>query len=113
MKLTNQREEIISYLQRTRSHPDASEVYNKVKKKLPRISLGTVYRNLDFLAKQNTIEKINMENYEKYDGNSEIHDHLICTNCHSIEDIPKLKLNLKNFEPKKVNIFGLCEKCNK
>ena len=54
-----------------------------------------------------------MENYEKYDGNSEIHDHLICTKCHNIEDIPKLKLNLKNFEARKINIFGLCEKCSK
>ena len=55
MKLTNQRGEIISYLQRTRSHPDAKEIYNKVKKKLPRISLGTIYRNLDFLAKNKKI----------------------------------------------------------
>src|SRR3989338_9029140 len=98
MKLTNRREEIINYLQRTRNHPDAKEVFSKVKKKLPRISLGTIYRNLDFLAKENRIEKINMENYGKYDGNSEIHDHLICTVCNNIEDIPKLKLNLKNFE---------------
>ncbi|MGB5882784.1 MAG: transcriptional repressor, partial [Desulfobulbales bacterium] len=47
MRLTSQRQVILEELQKVTSHPTASDVFDMVRKRLPRIGLGTVYRNLD------------------------------------------------------------------
>ena len=45
MRLTSQRQVIIEELEKVKSHPTANEIYDMVRKRLPRIGLGTVYRN--------------------------------------------------------------------
>jgi Fe2+ or Zn2+ uptake regulation protein len=111
MKLTNQRQIILEFLKSTKSHPSAKSVYLHVKKKLPRISLGTVYRNLNLLTNNNTIDKIDLENKEIFDGNEEKHDHLICKNCKKIFDIDKMNFSIDNFQPTHVQIYGICKNC--
>lgn len=49
-RMTRQRAVILEELRKTATHPTADELYSIVRRRLPRISLGTVYRNLDFLA---------------------------------------------------------------
>ena len=55
MRLTSQRQVILEELQKVTSHPTANEVFDMVRKRLPRIGLGTVYRNLDLLAEKGII----------------------------------------------------------
>ena len=50
LKYSRQREAVLAYLQSTKSHPTADTVYRNIRKQFPRISLGTVYRNLNLLA---------------------------------------------------------------
>ena len=57
-RMTNQRQIILEEVKKVHSHPTADEVYERVRKKIPRISMGTVYRNLDVLSKTGLIRKI-------------------------------------------------------
>jgi len=71
------------------SHPSADEVFQRVRRKLPRISLGTVYRNLEELSEQDLILKLETAGAKKrFDGNTEAHYHLRCLGCGQIVDLP-------------------------
>ncbi len=87
--MTNQRRKILDTVKKSASHPTAYEVYEEVRKNLPRISLGTVYRNLETLSEKGMIEKIEMSaNQRHYDGRTDVHYHIRCLNCGRIDDIP-------------------------
>ena len=96
-RLTSQRKMILDELMKTKSHPPADFIYEKVRRKLPNISLGTVYRNLELMAKNGMIVKIETPDGQKrFDYNTEPHPHFRCENCGKIEDIP---LDLSAPEP--------------
>lgn len=97
LRMTNQRKIILDELCKVYSHPTASDVYEMVRKKLPRVSLGTVYRNLELLSNCNTIQKLDFgETHKRFDGNPEPHYHLNCTTCGRVEDAPiPLKYDLE------------------
>jgi len=98
IRFTNQRQVILEELRKVTSHPTAYEIYLMVRRRLPRISLGTVYRNLDFLARCGMIQQLELKGTQKrYDGNPTPHYHIRCFNCGRIEDIdlpPKLDLEM-------------------
>lgn len=86
--MTHQREVILDELKRTRTHPTADELYTSVKKRLPRISLATVYRNLETLSGAGLVSKLEITGRQKrFDWNQEPHDHVTCTECQRIDDI--------------------------
>ena len=58
LRMTRQREVILEELRKVNTHPSADEIYEMVRKRLPRISLGTVYRNLEILSKSGDIKKL-------------------------------------------------------
>lgn len=88
MRLTNQRQVILEELRNVTSHPTANEVYNMVRKRLPRIGLGTVYRNLDLLSDCGIIRKIEVGGSQKrFDGNRTPHYHIRCIACERVDDI--------------------------
>lgn len=88
MRLTKQREIILEELRRLSSHPSADELYEVVRRRLPHVSLGTVYRNLDLLSKQGLILKLTGPGGQaRYDGNTERHDHVRCVGCGRINDV--------------------------
>lgn len=75
-------------VQSTKCHPTADWVYAEVRKLIPNISLGTVYRNLSLLAENGTIQKLNIgTSVEHFDGNPEGHYHVCCNVCGRIDDI--------------------------
>jgi len=85
---TRQRQAILEELREMRSHPTAGELYRSVRQRLPRISLGTVYRNLDILAETGQVVKLASADQEaRYDGNPAPHAHLQCEACGRIEDV--------------------------
>ena len=85
---TNQRRVIIEELKKLTCHPTADELYEIVKQKLPKISLGTVYRNLEQLSAAGLIWKLELSGSQnRFDGNVEKHFHKRCVNCGAVEDI--------------------------
>lgn len=84
---TKQREAILEILQRRNYHPTADQVYDEVKKTVPSISLGTVYRNLDALLESGMIARIEGTSPARYEGVQEPHLHLKCCRCGEIYDI--------------------------
>jgi len=88
VRKTKQREVILDELVRLRAHPSADELYGRVKKRLPRISLGTVYRNLDMLAREGIIQKLETAGSQKrFDGDTGDHRHIRCVSCGRIDDL--------------------------
>jgi len=87
--MTRQRVVILEELRRVNSHPTANEVYEMARRRLPRISLGTVYRNLEILSESGMIGKLELGGTQKrFDGNVEKHYHVRCVRCGCIGDVP-------------------------
>lgn len=88
MRLTNQRRIILEELQAVTSHPTADEVYGMVRQKMPRISLGTVYRNLEVLSGLGLVRKLeNGGGQKRFDGDVSPHHHIRCEICGKVGDI--------------------------
>jgi Fe2+ or Zn2+ uptake regulation protein len=117
---TNQRAVILDYLRGVKSHPTAKAVYLAVRKSLPHISLGTIYRNLDNLSRKQLIQEI-LAKEAHYDGDNSCHAHFICQKCSKIFDIWDLCKNCKVLLKKKlkvgkikrfqIKIYGECKNC--
>lgn len=89
MRMTRQRQVILEELGRVKTHPTAEEVYEMVRVRLPRISLGTVYRNLELLAAAGRILKIGTAGTRKrFDAVATPHYHLRCLGCGKVSDVP-------------------------
>jgi Fur family ferric uptake transcriptional regulator len=86
---TRQRQVILEELTKLHDHPTAAELYEVVRQRLPRISLGTVYRNLELLASDGTIRKLEIGGApSRFDGNTMPHCHVRCVRCGRVDDIP-------------------------
>ena len=86
-RVTDQRRLILEAVRGTDTHPTAERVYRKVRRRLPRISLGTVYRNLKLLAGQGLIQELDSGGFGRYDGNLSRHHHFTCQVCGQISDL--------------------------
>jgi len=88
MRLTTQRQIILEELGKVTSHPTANEVYDMVRKRLPRIGLGTIYRNLELMAESGIILKLEVGGTQKrFDATVAAHYHIRCTGCGRVDDI--------------------------
>ncbi|WP_456384764.1 Fur family transcriptional regulator [Desulfolithobacter sp.] len=88
IRLTTQRQIILEELSKVTSHPTASELYDMVRKRLPRIGLGTVYRNLELMAENGMILKLEVGGTQKrFDATTEPHYHIRCSSCGKVDDI--------------------------
>ena len=89
IKYSRQREAILLYLRSTKSHPTAENVYTEIRKEFPKISLGTVYRNLNLLVDQGEILRLNCgDGVEHFDAKTEPHNHFACRTCGAVIDLP-------------------------
>lgn len=88
MRLTTQRQIILEELAKVTSHPTANEVYDMVRRRLPRIGLGTVYRNLELMAESGLILKLEVGGTQKrFDATVSPHYHIRCIECGKVDDI--------------------------
>jgi Fur family ferric uptake transcriptional regulator len=88
---THQRRVILEELRESKIHPTAADVYESVRKRLPKISLATVYRTLESLAAMGVIRKLETTGREyRFDGDVEPHHHLRCRICGRFEDIERI-----------------------
>ena len=121
-RMTRQRAVILEELRKLKSHPTADELYSVVRERLPRISLGTVYRNLDFLADSGEIRRLEAAGSTKrFDGDISDHQHVRCIYCGRIGDVMSLRqapgvegLQAGGFARilhSRVEYDGVCEVC--
>ena len=88
MRLTTQRQIILEELGKVKTHPTANEVYDMVRKRLPRIGLGTVYRNLELMSETGIILKLEVGGTQKrFDATVDPHYHIRCLSCGRVNDI--------------------------
>jgi Fur family ferric uptake transcriptional regulator len=87
LRMTRQRKVILEELRNVDTHPSAEEVYAMVRKRLPRVSLGTIYRNLEILSTSGEIRRIDSGgNLKRFDGNATGHYHIRCLRCDRLVD---------------------------
>lgn len=88
LRMTKQRQVLLEELRKVKSHPTAIELCDMVRRRMPRVSLGTVYRNLEILSRRGDIKKIELGCEEmRFDGNIHPHYHLRCLKCGALEDL--------------------------
>ena len=86
--MTRQRSLILKTLRETKAHLSADEIYLRVRKTLPKISLGTVYRNLELLYELKEINKLELgSGQNRWDGDTERHYHIRCAVCAKVENV--------------------------
>jgi Fur family ferric uptake transcriptional regulator len=123
LRRTEQRSVILEELRRRPDHPGADEIYLRVRERLPRISLSTVYRNLELLASEGLVQKIQFGGGQKrFDPVVQLHSHFHCTACGDLEDLP-FPVELPELDPAHPwvrareihggwpDYYGLCPRC--
>lgn len=124
MRYSKQRELVLKTVLENRIHPNAEFVYNTLKEEYPDLSLGTVYRNLNSLVKNDMLRKISIPNgSDCFDGTLAEHQHLVCTQCGKVIDIciPELEKVHNNVLVKtgftinssSLAFEGVCKDCSK
>jgi len=115
---------ILEELKKHNDHPSADEIYERVRKRLPRISLGTVYRNLEVLSELGEIQKLELSgSLKRYDGIPTKHYHIRCVQCNRVDDAPIAPLNRIENELYDTTVYeiighnleftGLCPDCTR
>ena len=120
---SKQRNAILEVVRSFDGHPTADEVYSIVRDAIPAISLGTVYRNLRLLVEEGSIAEVANPAGDavQFDKITDRHHHFICTQCHTIFDVPemdtaRLKAQVESQTGAKVlfnrlDFYGVCPAC--
>lgn len=96
LRNTRPRRIILEELKKVTSHPTADEIYTMVRGRLPRVSLGTVYRNLEIMARSGLILKLEVAGTQRrYDGTPDEHYHVRCEICGRVDDIQIKPFNIE------------------
>ena len=122
LRMTRQRRVILEELRKVTTHPSADEIYESVRKRLPRISLGTIYRNLETLSRTGEIQKLESGGtLKRFDGNAQDHYHIRCLGCSRIDDLELNPLDTIESEAAgetdyrivghRIEFLGLCPNC--
>lgn len=122
LRVTHQRTEVFRELAMTDEHPDAETVYDRVRKRLPSISRDTVYRTLSSLEAQGLVRRTEvLVGPGRYDANTDIHHHFVCTRCGRVQDFESPALDglalppsvkaLGTIESAHVQVRGVCSAC--
>jgi Fur family transcriptional regulator, peroxide stress response regulator len=123
-KATHQRTEIYRELAGTNKHPDVEAIYLRVRKRIPAISLDTVYRTLRLLEKKGFISRVgSLGEKTRYDANTDRHHHFVCTECGFMGDVynekwddfraPSEVTTLGRVNSIHVELRGLCKACQR
>lgn len=117
MNNTKQRTLIYETVQSSYEHPTADDVFQAVRLKMPNISLGTVYRNLNVLTELGKIRKISVPGQpDHFDRHSPWHDHMVCEKCGKMIDItlcgsPSLTEQLAQQSGMQITGYSLVAQC--
>jgi len=121
MRLTNQRRLILTVVRATESHPTAEWVHAEVRRRLPHVSLGTVYRNLRLLARHGLLTEIQQGPSVRFDARVSRHHHFTCSACGRIFDLEEpvnTRLDARiaartgfTVSHHRIEFYGLCAAC--
>ena len=124
MRYSHQRERIFRAVSERCDHPTANMVYEQLKLEMPRLSLGTVYRNLNQLADAGRLKKIPLADGScRFDKTRESHSHIVCDECGAVADVhlPSFEtlertiVSETGYELRSYDVVlrGVCEACRK
>ena len=124
MRYSSQRDTVLKVVKAARDHPTADTIYSLVRAELPKISLGTVYRNLNLLCENGRLLKVPIPGAsDRFDHTLVDHAHAYCTQCGSVTDVlpealPLLQDALREgsgFQVRQMNLVleGICPQCQK
>ena len=123
MNVTPQRIAVYRALLESEEHPTPEMLYRVVARKMPSLSLATIYKTLDALVSVGLIRSVPVvSDKRRFDANDDAHHHLVCSNCGQVRDyythdfdslVPRRQVN--GFTPMalSVNITGICADCRK
>jgi Fur family ferric uptake transcriptional regulator len=124
LRMTNQREIILAELKKSGSHLSADELYERVRRIIPRLSLATVYRNLEILSNLHLIAKLEVGGRQKrFDHDISDHDHIYCIVCHRVDNIELNREQVSTVAAEgrqgytvtgyRLEFAGICPECQK
>jgi len=122
--VTHQRQVLYEVMKTMRGHPSPEEVYARVKKKVPAISLATVYKNIHLFVESGVFRKMSLHHGSvRVEMNDEPHHHMVCSKCRKITDIGEKELGLAGkrnrlpggflVERYAVDVIGVCANCQR
>lgn len=122
IKVTPQRLEIFLEVISANDHPSAEEIFRRVQKRLPTVSLDTVYRTLSTFDEQGLIAKVHfLDDKTRFDPNTQQHHHMSCIKCGSITDfvwpeidamsLPSEVEGWGKVSDRHVLVRGVCSRC--
>jgi Fe2+ or Zn2+ uptake regulation protein len=118
LRLTKQREEVFAVLLQIKDHPTAAELFLRAKKRMPSISLATIYNCLEALVDSSLVKQVNLDrDPTRYCANLLEHSHFYCESCRQISDVETPFSGAWNLSPgfvishAEVSFRGLCPKC--
>ena len=122
-RLTHQRLEILRELARSTDHPSAETLHRRLKRRIPTLSIDTVYRTLATFNHCGLAQKVETaDSQARFEAVHERHHHLICRRCHGIADfawpsidktvLPEGARDWGRIESRNVVISGVCRKCS-
>jgi len=123
IRTTRQLEQVRAALQGDHTHPFAHEIYRRVHKRLPRISLATVYRNLHSLVEEGKIRTFLLDGQgARYDPETSEHDHFVCERCGRVDDLflrrARRRIGLTSLAKQgyvvtthNLTVHGMCQAC--
>lgn len=123
MRYSHQRESIFRAVYESTEHPTAIMVYDVLKPEMPKLSLGTVYRNLNQLADAGRLKKIPLPDGScRFDGTTVSHSHIVCDQCGTVADVMMPTLSALEEAIRRETAFtlssydvvmhGLCRNCH-
>jgi Fur family peroxide stress response transcriptional regulator len=119
-RFTPQREHVYGVLMEQRDHPTAEEVFIRAKRRMPEISMATVYNCLDALVQSGCARQVTVDRgATRFCPNMQEHCHFYCDTCEKVFDIdlsdegPAGITLPKGFKATRfeIAIHGLCAKC--
>jgi Fur family peroxide stress response transcriptional regulator len=118
---THQRRVIYATIALLHGHPSPELIYEKVKKKIPSISLATVYNNVRTFLASGMLREVSMHHGSlRVEPNEHEHHHLVCVRCKTISDLDaknlgplRLKTQPRGFRITRiaVDVLGICAAC--
>jgi Fur family transcriptional regulator, ferric uptake regulator len=123
LRKTEPRRVILEEIKSLTSHPTADEIYDLVRKRIPRVSLGTIYRNLEILSSEGLIQKLDIGGTQRrFDGCTNNHYHFRCMSCGQVVDLTtkplkEIESTISKLSPCEIHghrleLIGLCMSCN-
>ncbi len=121
---THQRQILYEVMETMPGHPSPEEVYARVKKRVPAISLATVYKNIHLFVERGVLKQLSLHHGSiRVELNEQVHHHLVCSECKAVTDVnendlgflPTLKELPGGFQVKRfsIDIIGVCAACSK